>query len=85
MCKEYKRLSDLEVNESGIISKVFYNGDLGRRLMDLGFITGSRICCVGKSPKGNPKAYLVKGTVIAIRNEACEYILLERVDVSETD
>ena len=34
MCMKYKRLSDLEVNESGVISKVFYNGELGRRLMD---------------------------------------------------
>lgn len=83
MCMKYKRLSDLEVNESGVISKVFYNGELGRRLMDLGFITGSRIYCVGESPRGNPKAYLVKGTVIAIRNEICKYILLEGVDRGE--
>lgn len=83
MCMKYKRLSDLEVNESGVISKVFYNGELGRRLMDLGFIAGSRIYCVGESPRGNPKAYLVKGTVIAIRNETCKYILLEGVDRGE--
>ena len=83
MCMKYKRLSDLEVNESGVISKVFYNGELGRRLMDLGFIAGSRIYCVGESPRGNPKAYLVKGTVIAIRSETCKFILLEGVDRGE--
>lgn len=80
----YRRLSDISVNEGGIISKFFYSGDTGRRLMDLGFISGTRITCVGESPCGDPKAFLIKGTVIAIRNDTGRYILLEGGDSFES-
>ena len=40
-----------------------------RRLLDLGFLEGNAIECIMKSPLGDPRAYLVRGTLIALRRE----------------
>lgn len=66
-------LNDLRVNEKCIISKLKSSGIMRRRLMDVGFMPGSIVLCVLSSPSGNPKGYLVKGSVIALRNvDACD-------------
>lgn len=38
-----------------------------RRLMDIGFTEGAEIECVLAAPGGGIKAYLVRGSVIALR------------------
>lgn len=62
-------LDKLEMGESGRIKEVRCNSCISRRLMDLGIINGSVIVPVLKSPSGNPRAYEVRGSIIAIRNE----------------
>lgn len=44
-------------------------GTLKRRLYDLGFISGTLVKCLRKSPGGDPHAYFLRGTVIALRQE----------------
>lgn len=72
-------LSDLKKGEVGSIKELDVDGDIRRRLQDMGFVNGSRIKCVGKSPLGDPKAYLIKGSVIAMRRECAAHIFLERI------
>ena len=48
-----------------------------RRLQDMGVIEGTNIECVMKSPGGDPKAYLIRGAVVAIRSEDSDNILIE--------
>ena len=45
------------------------DGDMRRRFMDMGLIRGTAVECVGRSPGGDPSAYLIRGAVIAIRSE----------------
>jgi len=40
-----------------------------RRLLDLGLVPGTRLRCVGSSPAGDPRAYRVRGSVIALRQK----------------
>lgn len=68
-------LDCLGVNQSCIVSKLNSTGIMRRRLMDIGFVPGSLIECVLSSPSGNPMAYLVKGSVIALRR--CDSSLIE--------
>lgn len=49
-----------------------------RRLLDLGFVRGSRIAIDLTSPLGNPTAYVVRGTAIALRRDQARYILIYR-------
>lgn len=72
-------LSDLKLGEKGYVRKIFLTGDIKRRLQDLGFVDGSLIKCVLKSPLKDPTAYFIKGTTIAIREEIAQNILIERV------
>ena len=45
-----------------------------RRFLDLGIIPGSKITVERKSPSGNPIAYRIRGSVIALRNDEAENI-----------
>lgn len=64
-------LSDLKIGQGGTVGKMETKGTMRRRLQDMGIIEGSDVECVLVSPGGDPSAYLVKGAVIAIRNEDC--------------
>ena len=67
-------LSELKKGEHAVIEKMDTNGELRQRLMDMGFVEGTKIECVRISPAGDPKAYRIRGTVIAIRKEDAEKI-----------
>ncbi len=53
------------------------DGSMRRRLLDLGLIEGTCITCLQKSPSGDPTAYFIRGTVIALRAEDAAHILVE--------
>lgn len=38
-----------------------------RRFLDIGLVEGTEVVCLGASPLGDPRAYAVRGAVIAIR------------------
>ena len=53
--------------ERGVVLSLSHTGDARRRMLEIGFSPGSEIECVGISPLGDPRAYLVKGAVFAVR------------------
>jgi len=76
------RLSSLSVSENanvvGISSEC--RGASRRRLLDLGFTKGTPIRIEYAGPMKNPKAYLIRNTLIALRNDQAELILIEKND-----
>lgn len=60
-------LDMLEPGQGAVISRMNACGGMRRRLSELGFLAGERVECVLKSPLGDPRAYLVRGTVTALR------------------
>ena len=54
--------------------------NLYQRLLDIGVINGTNVECVLKSPSNDPKAYLIRGAVIAIRNEDAKFIDIDEVN-----
>jgi ferrous iron transport protein A len=72
------RLCDLTVGQSGIVTALRTQGSMRRRLLDIGLIEGTTVKCVGRSPGGDPAAYLIRGAVIAIRDRDSATILIER-------
>lgn len=64
-----KYLYDLEVGQSCIVSEILTRGSMRRRFLDIGLIENTVVKCVGQSPSGDPKAYLIRGAVIAIRSD----------------
>ncbi len=63
-------LCDIEVGERAIVERLCVHGTMRRRLLDIGLCNGTEVRCVGRSPMGDPSAYLIRGAVIAIR--ACD-------------
>ena len=68
-------LSDIKKGEKFVIEKMKTKGEIRQRFFDLGFVEGTKIKCLRVSPFGDPKAYLVRGAVIAIREEDAKTIL----------
>ncbi|MBQ5488131.1 MAG: ferrous iron transport protein A [Clostridia bacterium] len=69
-------LCGLKSGDAGIIKAVTAEGELRRRLTELGYFPGERVKKVLVSPLGDPCAYLVRGTVTAIRRRDAESILI---------
>ncbi|MGJ7906475.1 FeoA family protein [Actinopolyspora sp. H202] len=62
-------LDRLKRGQTATVTAVDIHGPQRRRLMDLGVLPGSRIHIDRVSPLGDPTAYLVRGSVIALRRE----------------
>lgn len=75
---KFKMLSSLRVGEKGTILGISKacRGQQRRRLMDLGVVPGTEVTAEMKSAGGDPTAYKIKGTTIAIRKKQAERIYL---------
>lgn len=67
-------LNTLPINTSGKVVTLNCNGSIRRRLLDLGIVKGTIITPVLKSPSGDPTAFLIRGSTIALRKEDAELI-----------
>ena len=74
MMKKILSLDQLKLGQSATIKSLEIEGIKRRRLQDLGFIEGSAVQAVYASPAGNPTAYLIRGTMLALRNEDAKQI-----------
>lgn len=70
-------LEKLNINKIARIEDINCESNIKRRMMDLGIVKGTKIKAILKSPSGNPKAYEVRGSVIAIRNEDAKMIKIK--------
>lgn len=62
-------LYGLDIGQNAIVERITIEPHIKRRLMDLGMLKGTKVECVGISPLGDPKAFLIRGSVIALRRE----------------
>ena len=72
-------LSDLKINDIGIIKKINSFDSEVRRLYDLGFVVGSQVSPILISPSKLIKAYLIKDSIIALRDSDAFKIEVEYV------
>lgn len=75
------RLSGLQENETAEIIGISKEsrGESRRRLLDLGFVKGSKTKIDLLNPLGEPHAYLIKGTSIALRKDQASKILIKKL------
>lgn len=69
-------LDQIKLNEEVIITKIIPS-TMRRRLFDLGFLPGEEVKCVLISPFHDPKAYLINGNMIALRNIDAKGVMVE--------
>lgn len=69
-------LNDLRPGQRGVVRALHSTGAMRRRLLDIGLIEDTDVECLGRSPGGDPAAFLIRGAVIAIRSEDSRQVLL---------
>lgn len=72
-------LDTLPLGKRALVSDLTASGTERRRMLDLGLVRGASIEALHQSPSGDPTAYLIKGAVIAIRNEDARKILIQPI------
>ncbi len=69
-------LDDIRPGQHAVVRSLQSTGSMRRRLLDIGLIENTDVECLGRSPGGDPTAFLIRGAVIAIRSEDCKNILI---------
>lgn len=63
------RLSIIPLGATARIASLDAPPGIRRRLLDLGCTEGAEITCLFEGPSGEPRAYWVRGAIIALREE----------------
>lgn len=69
-------LDQLPLGKSAYVTALSNEPSMKRRLTDLGLIQGTCITCLCQSPWGDPRAYMIRGAVIALRQQDTSRILI---------
>ena len=69
-------LLELRQGEHGILDRLDVPEDMARRLMELGFLPGSRITAAQTAPGGDPRVFRVDGSEVALRRETARHLRL---------
>jgi DtxR family Mn-dependent transcriptional regulator len=81
MSGPFETLAGLEPGEAGRVLQLApaCRGLQRRRLLDLGLVPGTEVRAELESPGGDPTAYRVRGSLIALRSDQARLIQIERL------
>ena len=68
------RLSELKTGESAVVVKVVGHGGFRRRIMEMGFVRGSRVTVVLNAPLKDPIEYQIIDYNISLRRSEAQMI-----------
>ena len=75
--KEIVCLSELKINEKGIVERVDGFGAIRRRLFDMGVTKGAKVELKKVAPLGDPIQILIRGYDLSLRKKEANYIFVE--------
>ena len=70
-------MREMKEKQTGTIAAIKANGELGRRIRDMGLVPGTRITIHGRAPLYDPVALRVMGFTLTLRNNEADYIEVE--------
>lgn len=70
-------LRKLVVGQKARIVGVAAEGELGRRVRDMGILPGAEVEVVGRAPLHDPVALRLAGFTLTLRNSEADHILVE--------
>lgn len=74
-----KTLDKVSLNTEVRIEDIQCSDALKSRIFDMGIIKDEIITPIFKSPFGDPTAFLIKDTIIALRNADCKHIYVNLI------
>ncbi len=75
-------LRSLRVNEKARIVSITANGEMSRRLRDMGLVPGTEVKVVGRAPLKDPVALRLRDFTLMLRNNEADSITVERMEES---
>ena len=75
--KKTINMRKMEKNQSGVIISIGTDGELGRRIRDMGLVPGTEIRIMGRAPLQDPVALRLMGFTLTLRNNEADIILVE--------
>ena len=70
-------LRQLDKNRPATIISVGADGELGRRIRDMGLVPGAEVEVVGRAPLYDPVALRLRGFTLSLRNSEADFITVE--------
>jgi len=67
----------LRKGQKAVITSIAAQGELGRRIRDMGLVPGAEIAIVGRAPLKDPVALRVKDFTLSLRNNEADFIEVE--------
>ncbi len=71
----------LKVNQRAKVIEILANGELGRRIREMGLIPGVEIMVIGRAPLKDPVAIRIDNFTLSLRNNEADYIVVEPKEV----
>ena len=70
-------MRQMKPKQAGTSVAISAEGELGRRIRDMGLVPGTRITVQGRAPLHDPVALRVMGFTLTLRNSEADYIDVE--------
>ena len=64
-------------NQTGIIKKIASQGEMGRRIREMGLVPETWIQIQGRAPLRDPVAIKIRDYILTLRNNEADSILVE--------
>ncbi len=71
-------LKDIYIDEDAYVLKIATNSDIKRRLLDIGLSKNTLVTPLFDSVSGGIRAYKIRNSLIAIRDDDAEKIIVRR-------
>ncbi|GFK93780.1 hypothetical protein NNJEOMEG_01614 [Fundidesulfovibrio magnetotacticus] len=76
--KEHRSIRQMAVGEKACIARISAEGELGRRIRDMGLVPGAEVEIVGRAPLNDPVALRLKGFTLSLRNNEADYLFVAK-------
>jgi ferrous iron transport protein A len=70
-------LRQMSVGQKGTVAKVTAQGELGRRIRDMGLVPGTPLQIQGRAPLKDPVAIRLRDFTLTLRNNEADYVSVE--------
>ncbi|MBN1850212.1 MAG: ferrous iron transport protein A [Deltaproteobacteria bacterium] len=75
--KKVIRMREMSDNQKGIIMKITTNGEMSRRMREMGLVHGTSILIMGRAPLKDPVAVKINDYTLTLRNNEADHIMVE--------
>ncbi len=70
-------MRQMAIDQAGTIVRVKADGELGRRIRDMGLVPGTEIKIQGRAPLYDPVSLRIMGFTLTLRNKEADHIEVE--------